>query len=130
MIVVDASVIVELLLNAPRSLEVRRRLMTSRESLAAPHLLDLEVIQALRRYHAGGELDDDRARESLRNLSEFRLQRYPHQPFIGRIWELRRNLTAYDAAYIALAEALNATLVTRDARMAAAPGHRATVEVL
>lgn len=130
MIVVDASVIVELVLNSQAAPRIRDRLTRRQEMLAAPHLIDLEVIQALRRFNASGDLDEHRASESLRGLKEFRLQRYPHHPFAERIWQLRRNTTAYDAAYVALAEALEATLLTRDARLAAAPGGQAVIELI
>jgi predicted nucleic acid-binding protein len=130
MIVVDASVIVELLINAPSAPSIWHRLMSERQALAAPHLLDVEVAQVLRRYNAGGELDDTRARDAMQHLADFPMLRYPHAQLLGRMWELRHNLTAYDAAYIALAEALDATLLTRDARLARAAEHRAAIELL
>ena len=99
------------------------------ETLHAPHLLDLEVLQVLRRYAAAGEISAERAREALDDLAAFRLRRWAHEPLTLRIWDLRQNLTAYDAAYVALAEALGAPLLTRDRRLASAPGIRARVEV-
>lgn len=99
-------------------------------SLHAPHLLDLEVTQVLRRYERAGELTARRGREALEDLSAFRIERYPHSLFLPRIWSLRRNATAYDACYLALAEALEAPLLTGDRRLASVPGHDARVEVL
>ena len=107
---------------------VERRLFDERESLHAPHLVDLEVAQALRRYAASGQISGDRGREALNDLAALRLVRWPHDALIPRIWTLRENLTAYDAAYVALAEALDAPLLTRDRRLAASSGHRAKVE--
>ena len=96
----------------------------------APHLIDVEVAQVVRRYAAAGELDAERGREALADLADFPLLRYPHDLLLQRIWELRNNLTAYDAAYVALAEVLGAPLLTRDRRLAAAPGHHAKVELV
>ena len=130
MIVIDASAILEILLNTPEAARVSSRVLDTKQSLHAPHLLDLEVAQVLRRYDAAGELSADRAAQALEDLSAFPIRRYPHDMFIGRIWELRKNATAYDAAYLALAESLSATLVTRDARLAGVPGVTAEVEVV
>lgn len=99
-------------------------------TLHAPHVIDLEVTQALRRYVTLGVLEQDRAEVALRHLSQLDLNRYAHEPFLPRIWALRDNLTAYDAAYVSLAEALEATLLTRDERLARAPGVAALVELL
>jgi predicted nucleic acid-binding protein len=129
-IVVDASAVLEVLLNTPASAAVSRRLFARGETLHAPHLIDLEVAQVLRRYAADGQLTETRSGEALRDLLDLPLTRYPHDLFLKRIWELRGNLTAYDAAYVALAEALPAALITRDARLGRSPGHRARIEVL
>ena len=130
MIVVDASVLVEVLLRMPGADAIAPRLFDSRQSLHAPHLIDIEIAQVVRRFALGGELDERRGREALADLSDFPLRRYPHDALLPRIWDLRNNLTGYDAAYIALAEALDAPLLTRDQRLARAAGHDARVELL
>jgi len=128
-IVVDASTIVTGLADdGPDGDRVRARL--SNERLAAPHVIDLEVVSAWRRLVAAGALDERRAQLALDDLDALRLVRAPHTPLLARCWELRRNLTIYDAAYIALAELMAITLLTGDARLAAAPGVRCDVEVL
>jgi predicted nucleic acid-binding protein len=106
------------------------RLLDSGESLHAPQLLDLEVAQVLRRYWRAGALNGERGRQALTDLLDLPVSRYPHGLFLDRIWALRHNVTAYDAAYLALAEALGAQFVTRDARLAAIPGVAVPVEVL
>jgi len=100
------------------------------QSLHAPHLIDVEVAQTLRRYVTTGQLASMRGREALEDLGELPLRRYPHAPLLPRVWELRSNLTAYDATYIALAEEIGAPLLTADRRLASAPGNRARIEVL
>jgi predicted nucleic acid-binding protein len=130
MIVVDASPLLEVLLNRPCGERVAHRLFDPLETLHAPHLIDLEVAQALRRYQAAGEMSPQRARQALLVFVQMPLERHPHWPFLNRIWELRRNVTAYDAAYVALAEALDAPLLTCDGALARAPGHRAVVELI
>ena len=130
MIVVDASAMLEALLRTPAAAAVAERLFEPGETLHAPHLIDLEVAQVLRRYAATGQVGAVRCRAALDYLADFPLNRYPHALLLPRIWELRANLTAYDAAYVALAEALEAPLLTRDERLAAAPGHRARIEVV
>jgi predicted nucleic acid-binding protein len=128
-IVVDASAILEVLLGTRDGARVAERLFTPGETLHAPHLLDLEVAQVLRRYALAGELDAPRGLAALEDLADLPLTRYPHDLLLPRIWELRRNLTAYDAAYVALAEVLAAPLVTRDAALASRV-HRARVELV
>lgn len=129
MIVVDASALLEVLLATGFAPEIGRRLFGPGESLHAPHLIDIEVAQVIRRYAAGRELDADRGREAIEDLGDLPLARYPHEPLLGRIWGLRANLTAYDAAYVALAEALQAPLITRDAHLAASARRSVTVEL-
>ncbi|NGZ10764.1 MAG: PIN domain-containing protein [Nitrospira sp. LK70] len=130
MIVVDASAVIEMLLNTPTGVQLVERVFDPDETLHAPHLLDVEVAQVLRRYTRTGELDTARGLQALEDLADFPLTRYPHDLFLLRIWELRHNVTAYDATYIALAEALGAPLLTRDAALASAPGHHAQVELI
>jgi predicted nucleic acid-binding protein len=108
------------------ALDRRRR---SRRSLHAPHLIDIESAQTIRRYAASGQIDGERGLIALTVLADLPLRRYPHGFLLPRIWELRRNLTAYDAAYVALAEALDVPLVTRDRRLSIASGHRAKIEL-
>ena len=130
MIVVDASVVVEVLLQTNDGIVIAERLLDRRETLHAPHLIDVEVAQVLRRYVLRGEVYEERARQALDVLAVFPLTRYPHEPLLIRMWELRENITAYDAAYVALAEGLRAPLVTRDRRLGGAPGVGATIELL
>jgi predicted nucleic acid-binding protein len=129
-IVLDASAVLEVLLHRPGAGCILDRLSEEGESLHVPHLLDVEVAQVLRRYALSGELDGRRGAEALENLADLPLHRYPHEPLMGRVWELRHNLTAYDAVYVALAEALEAPLVTKDRRLASAGGHAAAVEAI
>ena len=130
MIVVDASALIEVLLNTADAPRLAERLFAEGETLHAPHLLDVEVVQVLRRYSLAGLFGSERGVEALEDLADFPIARYPHQPFLPRIWELRHNVTAYDAAYLALAEALAAPLVTRDAKLASATGHQARIELM
>lgn len=130
MIVLDASAALELLLGTARGAAFGERLVRQGERLCAPHLLDVEVVHVLRRYERAGELTGRRAQAAVSDLADLPIVRYPHVPLLARIWELRANLTGYDAAYLALAEVLDLPLVTCDARLASAPGHRARVEVL
>ena len=129
MIVLDASAAIELLLRTPAGIKIDRRIFSPPEPLHAPHLLDVEVAQVLRRHVREKTLSEQRAREALEDLDDLPLTRYPHDFLIPRVWELRAALTAYDAVYVALAELLGAALVTCDRRIAAAPGHQATVEI-
>lgn len=130
MIVVDASALLEALLRTRAAKAVEKFLFDPRQTLHAPHLLDIEVAQVIRRYSAKGEIDHERGRAALTDLADLPLHRYPHDFLLPRIWDLRSNLTAYDAAYVALAEALDAPLLTRDRRLAAAAGHHARVELV
>ena len=128
--VVDASVVVTLVLGGTASETIAARLAWTGARCRAPHLLDLEVAQALRRLVRSGRCEPARAELALVRLRRLGLEYHPHGPLLPRIWELRGNLSAYDAAYVALAEALDAPLLTADHRLAAAPGHRARIEVL
>lgn len=130
MIVLDASAVVELLLHTPASAPVFDRVSDPSESLHAPHLLSIEVSQVMRRFTRAGAIESETAESCLTDLRELDITRYEHESLLPRIWELRENLSAYDAAYIALAEALRAPLVTFDERIARAPGHTAEVEIL
>jgi predicted nucleic acid-binding protein len=130
LIVLDASALIDLLLREEGVKAIEDRVFAPGESLNAPHLIDLEVAQVLRRYRLAGELSDSRAENAFDDLAALPLQRYPHDMLLPRIWELRHNATAYDAAYLALAEALDAPLLTRDRRLAASRGHRARIEVV
>ena len=121
MIVVDASALLEVLLRTPAAKAVEGRLFdASQQTLHAPHLLDVEVAQVLRRYAAIGEIDNERGSLALTDLADFPIRRYPHNFLLTRVWSLRSNFTAYDAVYVALAEALNASLLTCDKRLATA----------
>ena len=128
--VVDASALIEVLLRTNGSAVVEERLFAPGEILYAPYLIDMETAQVLRRYAAGGEIDGARGLAALSDLADFPLRRYPHDFLLPRVWDLRHNLTAYDAIYVALAEALDATLLTRDRRLAAASGHQARVQLV
>jgi predicted nucleic acid-binding protein len=130
LIVIDASAALELLLASPSGARVASKVFSETESICAPHLIDLEVAQVLRRYTLSGDLEPSRAAEALQDFLDLPIERYPHDLFLTRIWQMRHNVTAYDAAYIALAEALDAVLLTTDVRLASAPGHDAQVEAV
>ena len=130
MIVLDASAAIEWLLQTTVGARVEARIFSEASTLHAPHLLDIEVAQVLRGYVAARTISASRGREALEDLVDLSLIRYPHDVLLDRVWELRDNLTAYDAAYVALAEALDAPLVTCDSRVSRAPGHRARVEIV
>ena len=130
MIVVDASILVDLLRGSEDRGTIEHRLLLGNETLHAPHLVDLEITHALRRFVLNGDMPPARAEEALEDLADTRIDRYPHSVLLPRVWELRNTLTAYDAAYVALAEALEATLVTRDVRLARSSGHRARIELI
>jgi predicted nucleic acid-binding protein len=129
-IVLDASAVLELLLGTPAGARVARRIASPRETLHAPHLVDLEVAQVLRRFERAGDIDEARGRQALEDLRALDVARYAHDVLLPRIWRLRESVTAHDAAYLALAEALAAPLLTADARLGRARGHRARVELV
>lgn len=129
MIVLDASALVELLLGTEQGRLIADRIADTTLGLHVPHLADLEVAQTLRRYVSEGDLDETSARSALEDLRALDLERHGHEPLLDRIWDLRRNVTAYDAAYVALAEVLNTTVLTCDRKLARAPGMRSRVEL-
>jgi len=128
-IVLDASAAVDWLLQTSAGQRIEQRIYSARESLHAPHLLELEVTQVLRRLVREGTIPASRANQAIQDLLDLRITRYPHFLLLPRIWQLRHNFSAYDAAYVVLAEKLGARLLTRDGKLAAARGHSASVEV-
>jgi predicted nucleic acid-binding protein len=128
-IVLDASAVVEVLLHSSMRAVLNQRLHGTR-MVHAPHVLDLEITSALRRHCALGSLTQDRGRQALEDFRNMRVPRHRHTPYLARIWEFRENFTAYDACYLALAETLDATLLTRDRALASARLQRGNVEVI
>jgi predicted nucleic acid-binding protein len=129
MIVLDASAAIDWLLQTSAGQSIEKRIYSRNETLHAPHLFDLEVTQVLRRLALQGAVPARRADEVVRDLLDLRITRYPHLVLLSRIWQLRHNLSAYDAAYIVLAEKLGAALLTRDRRLASASGHATAIEL-
>jgi len=129
-IVLDASALVELLLNTAAGRTVATRIADPALSLHVPHLADIEVTQALRRYANGGDLSVADAALAVEDLRSLDLERHAHEPLLDRVWALRRNLSAYDAVYVALAEVLDTVLLTCDGRLAHAPGVGRRVELV
>ena len=128
MIVLDASALLEFLLQTPLGARVEARLFRDKDELHSPHLVDVEVTQGLRRLARMGEISTDRAAEAIADLAGLDLHRHAHLDLLTRAWRLRENVTVFDAMYVGLAEALDATVVTCDAPLAKAPGHRARIE--
>jgi predicted nucleic acid-binding protein len=126
-IVLDASVVVELLTNGRLADSIRRDLASRNDSFIVPHLLDVEVASAFRKLVAGERIDTHRTDQLLAGLGMLPAERYAHTPLLTRIWELRHNFTCYDATYIALAEIMDAILYTSDGKLSR--GHRARVRV-
>ena len=120
--VVDASALVELILGTPAGHAVAAHIADPADGLHVPHLADLEVAQALRRYVRERDIDEHTAAIALDDFRALDLQRHAHEPLLGRVWDLRKNLTAYDAVYVALAEVLDDVLVTCDGPLSRAPG--------
>ena len=130
MIVLDASAVVELLLNTATGQAVAKRMADPAIGVHVPHLVDVEVVQALRRLASLGELTAVEAQTAIDDLRSLDLQRHAHEPLLGRVWALRQNLSAYDAVYVALAEVLDTTVVTCDGRLARAPRAAKRVELI
>ena len=130
MIVLDASALLELLLQTPKGVLVGERALATEERLHAPQLIDIEVAQTLRRLTQSKSLSVPRAEQALTDFADLAIERHAHRHFLSRIWQLRDSLTAYDAAYVSLAEALEAPLVTCDGKLARAHGHHARVTLV
>lgn len=130
MIVVDASALLEFLLQTPLGARVEARLLGGEAEFHVPHLVDVEVVQGLRRLVRTGEVSPARAKEMIEDLIDLDLHRHSHTDLLSRAWTRRDNISAYDAMYVSLAEALDAPLITCDGPLAAAPGHAARIEVI
>ncbi len=128
--VVDASAAVEFLLNTASGKRLAARLADDADAVHAPHLIDIEIAQVLRRYVLQGTLEERLAATALHRWRGLDVERYPHEPFLDRVWQLRANVSAYDAVYVALAEALSTVLVTGDRRLAGTPGVNAEMELI
>jgi predicted nucleic acid-binding protein len=130
MIVLDASTVVDLLTRPAVETEALRARIRTASIVYAPHLMDAEVTSALRRHLLHDRIDQVSARRALRRVAAMRVRWWPHRAVLGRALALRHQLSAYDAIYVAMAEVTGATLLTRDARLGRASGHRARVEVV
>ena len=129
MIVLDTSAAVDWLLQTPAGQRIEQRIYAHQDTLHSVHLINVEFVQVLRRLVREGTLTPKRAEEAIEDMAALRITRYAPVLLLQRIWRLRQNLSAYDAAYVALAEKMRAPLITRDQRIAAAPGHTAKIEV-
>ena len=129
MIVLDASAAIEWLLQTSTGLVIEKRIYSRCETIHAPHLLDVEVAQVLRRLVREGTVTAKRGDEAVSDAMALRITRYPHFVLLPRVWQLRHNLSAYDAAYVSLAESLGAPLITCDKRLAGTAGHKANFEL-
>jgi len=129
MLVVDASVLVAALSNRPSAPLVRRRLDED-DDQAAPEIIDVEVFGVIRGHFLRGHVDRSGAESTINRLHDWPGERLTHRPFLSRAWELRHNVRGWDAFYVALAEAFDATLLTTDARLARAKGPQCDIEVL
>jgi predicted nucleic acid-binding protein len=130
LIVLDASAVLEMLLQTDLADRLAARVLDPAERLHAPHLLDIEVAHVLRRLVLQKQIGADRGALALDDLARLAIERHTHQPLMGRVWQLRDSLTSYDAAYVALAEGLQAPLLTCDRKLAGARGHAATIELV
>jgi predicted nucleic acid-binding protein len=130
LIVIDASALLELLLGTDRAERVAARALAPEERLHAPHLIDIEIAQALRRLAQLEDITSVRAQQALDDYAALVVDRHAHRDLMPRIWELRDSVTAYDGAYVALAEALDAPLLTCDTKLGRSHGHRAKMEVV
>ena len=128
--VLDASGAIELLLNTAPGKRLAARLADEAEVVHAPHLIDVEIAQVLRRYVLRGPLNERQGAMAIHRWRSFDVERYPHEPFLDRVWQLRANFSAHDAVYLALAEALSTVLVTGDRKLAGAPGAGAAIELI
>jgi predicted nucleic acid-binding protein len=129
-IVVDASALLEVLLHTPRGEAIERRFFDGSESLHSPQLLDVEVVQVIRRFTMLGEIDALRAQAALDDFADLPIERHSHGFLLRRVWALRANFTAYDAVYVALAEILEATLLTHDRHLATTARRHVMVELV
>jgi predicted nucleic acid-binding protein len=129
LIVIDASAVLELLLRTGRADDVAARALATEARLHAPHLIDVEVAQALRRLVQLKQIGLDRAEQALDDFGQLLIERHSHRALVVRIWQLRESMTAYDGAYVALAEALDLPLLTCDAKLGRSHGHRARIDV-
>ena len=130
MIVIDASALLEFLLQTSLGARVEARLFRGEDEFHVPHLVDVEVVQGLRRLVRIGEVAPGRADEALADLTDLDLHRHAHLDLLTRAWKLRENISAYDAMYVALAEAIEAPMVTCDGPLGKTAGHRARIEVI
>jgi len=130
LIVIDASAVLELLLRTDKGIKLQERVLDPGESLHAPHLIDIEGTQTLRRLVMLKEITAARGKQALEDHVALNIKRAEHKDLLERVWTLRDSITAYDAAYIVLAEILDCPLITCDARLARSHGHKASVELI
>ena len=128
-LVIDASILFEVLVDTPRAAALGARIAQD-DDQSAPHLIDAEVLSVIQRHHRMGALDATAANQAVGDLRGWPGRRWSHRDLLSRAWELKDNIRGYDALYVALAEALGATLLTLDQRLANAPGPRCRIEVL
>jgi predicted nucleic acid-binding protein len=129
MLIVDASCLYEVLVGGPKAAGIRARMTADRDH-AAPHIIDVEVFGVIRREFLRGHLDPTAAALAVDNLADWAGDRFPHSPFLRRAWELRSRVRGWDAMYVAVAEAFQATLLTTDGRLGGAPGLQCSIDVV